>query len=417
MFTLQEFLDWTGGVSNSGDRDLEISSVAIDSRAAGPGMLFAAFKGANTDGRKFIPQALKAGAVAALVSAPSNMDGIVEICVGDVLKALTDAARGYRRKLRAKIIGVTGSAGKTTTKELLAACLSTIGKTHATSGNNNNALGVPLTILNTPLDADFCVVEMGTNHPGEIEHLVSIAKPDIGVVTNIGNAHIEFFKTLDGTAREKGSLVAALPPDGFAVLDRNGAKFRELSRMASVPVIDVGVDDREAAALEKVLNPTLPGGHNVLNARMAQAVAMRLGASESDILAALDGFAPSGHRWHPVSWHGATVIDDTYNANPESMAAALDTFAATAKDRSRSTVVLGMMGELGDKSLEAHRAVAAKALSLGFRQVIFVAWPHETPLHAPNAGAAREILASSISAGDEVLLKASRSVALEKILE
>lgn len=404
---------------------LEMTGAAFDSRKVFPGCLFAAFKGGNTDGHLYIPKAFAAGAACALVSQPCDAPAAVR--TDDVAKALADAARGYRRVLNATVVGVTGSAGKTTTKELLARCLGAIGRTYATVGNNNNGLGLPVTILNTPRNAEFCVCEMGTNHPGEIPHLVSIARPDVGVITNIGDAHIEFFKSLDGTAREKGSLLAALPAEtGFAVLDRNGVKYRELSRMAQCPVIDIGIEDRECEKLRKVLKSTLPGEHNVLNARLAEAVAMRLGASENDCLEVLAGFTPSGHRWRKTRWRGCNVLDDTYNANPESMVAALGTWCGESFAKgARRIAVIGRMGELGEATVPAHKKVAGFALSCGIDCVVFVDWPDGACcagnagtkiFNVPDAFAARDFLAGFVREGDGVFLKASRSIALERIL-
>ena len=200
----------------------------LDSRQVKPGMLFVAVKGERVDGHDFIPQALAAGAA-----------GIIE-----GREELARVAAAYRRTLKAKVIGITGSAGKTTTKELVAAFLRAGGfRVHATAGNFNNDLGLPLTILNCPEDAEFLVVEMGTNHPGEIAYLVDIARPDVGVISSIGTAHIEYFKTQDGIADEKGSLFARLPPDGFAVVGVNNDRYERLRAMSAARVVAVDPSD------------------------------------------------------------------------------------------------------------------------------------------------------------------------------
>ena len=226
----------------------EFCGATLDSRLVKPGMLFVAVRGERVDGHDFIPQALVAGAA-----------GIV-----DGREELARVAAEYRRTLKAKVIGITGSAGKTTTKELVAAFLRAGGfRVHATEGNFNNDLGLPLTILNCPKDAEFLVVEMGTNHPGEIAYLVDIAAPDAGVISSIGTAHIEFFKTQDGIADEKGTLFARLPPDGFAVVGVNNDRYERLRAMSAARVVAVDPSDEVGARLAAALAPRLPGAHNV----------------------------------------------------------------------------------------------------------------------------------------------------------
>ncbi|MBR1871502.1 MAG: UDP-N-acetylmuramoyl-tripeptide--D-alanyl-D-alanine ligase [Kiritimatiellae bacterium] len=421
MISIEELCRWTDGNANAAAVAKSFDGVVFDSRNVRKGCLYVALKGANTDGHRFVQQAIEAGAAAALVRMdwpPCGMACAVNelplVRVADPKTALTAAAREYRKTLAAKVVGVTGSAGKTTTKELLARMLAQVGKTAATPENQNNDLGMPVAILNTPRDAAFCVLEMGTNHPGEIAHLVSVAHPDAGVITNIGNAHAEFFKTLDGTAAEKGTLVANLPADGFAVLDRDGVKFATLAAMASARVVAAGLEDAECAKLAHALEENLPGRHNVLNARLAEACAMALGATEEQCVAALEGFSPPGHRWRPVEWHGAIAIDDTYNANPESMIAALDTFGG-------NIAVLGTMGELGEAAGREHARVLAHALALGLDAVILVGGGWGVPggegvRVVPDAAAAKAELLKIIHPGAKILLKGSRTMQLEEII-
>ena len=358
----------------------------FDSRQIRSGMGFVALKGEKVDGHAFIPKALAAGAA-------DVIDGLEE---------LQRRARDYRRTLRAKVVGVTGSAGKTTTKELLKAFLSKAGKTHATEGNFNNHIGLPLTILNCPEDAEFLVVEMGTNHPGEIAALCDIAEPDVGVLTNIGTAHLEFFKTQEGIAREKGTLLerASL---AFSAADN---KF--------IP----GAVDTHQAWMKEALASVLPGDHNVSNACLAFAVAERFGVSREQAVAALADFALPGSRWRKVERWGAVFVDDTYNANPDSMIAAIDTLCGMPCT-GRRIAVLGDMFELGSEAEALHRKVFDHAMSAGLDRVFGVgeissACPcHVSIGDVTNLG---HRLRVEITPGDLVLLKASHSMNLGRFL-
>ena len=361
-------------------------------------MGFVALKGEKADGRAFIPQALAAGAVE----------------IVDGLDALQEKARQRRRALKAKVIGLTGSAGKTTTKELLKAFLSTVGRTYATEGNFNNHIGLPLTILNCPDDADFLVLEMGSNHPGEIAALCEIAAPDAGLITNVGTAHLEFFKSQDGIAEEKGALFAAARE--FCVVSAENVRLDALrARCGEAECIVV---DPRPAWLEEALATVLPGMHNVSNSALAFAAAERFGATREGAVAALAGFALPGARWRRVEKWGAMFIDDTYNANPDSMVAALDAFAATPCD-GRRIAVLGDMFELGPDALELHRKVFAHAMSLGLPLVIGVGELSSQCLcHLvyKNLDALKKRFRVDVSAGDLVLLKASHSMKLGELI-
>ncbi len=376
---------------------MDFSGATFDSREVRPGMLFVALKGDKADGHDYIPQALSKGAAGVI-------DGYDE---------LDRAAREYRRSLKAKVVGVTGSAGKTTTKELVKAFLSTVGKVHATEGNFNNHIGLPITILNCPKDADFLVVEMGTSHPGEIAHLCDVAEPDCGLVTNVGTAHIEFFGDQDGIAREKGTLLASIRE--FGVVSKENARLEILRGLCKGELVEV---DPGQEWMAKALDGILPGDHNVSNACLAFALAERFGATREGCIAALSGFALPGSRWKKLEKWGATFIDDSYNANPDSMIAALDAFAKTPCDGKR-IVVLGDMFELGNRALEMHRKVFAHAMELGIPLVIGVGEMSSQclcHLAYKELKSLKKKFRVDVSAGDLVLLKASHGMHLGDLI-
>ena len=366
---------------------IEFRPATFDSRQVKPGMLFVALKGEKVDGRDFIPQALAAGAA-----------GVVE-----GLEELQSLAARYRQTLKAKVVAVTGSAGKTTTKELLKAFLSRLGKTHATEGNFNNHIGLPMTILNCPPDADFLVLEMGSNHPGEIAALCDIARPDVGVVTNVGTAHMEFFGSREGIAREKGELL----------------KRSKIAFSAKDADYLAGEVDTKAQWLEELMASVLPGSHNVANAALAYAAASHFGLSPAGAAEALKDFSLPGARWRKLEKWGATFIDDSYNASPDSMVAALDAFAATSP-ASRHIAVLGDMLELGEDSAEYHRRVFAHAMSKKFHLVIGVGEQSSKcicNLAYRRLKDLKKKFRVDVSAGDVVLLKASHSIGLGELLQ
>ena len=387
----------------------EYSGVVFDSRKVTPGCLFAALPGSTVDGHAFVKQAFEKGARGILVRKDRSheftgpeMSALIP--VDDVKASLTETARAYRRMLKAKVVGITGSAGKTTVKEFTAAFLRAKGKTHATAGNYNNDLGLPITVLECPPDAEFLVLEMGTNHPGEIAGLVEIGRPDIGIISSVGTAHIEFFKSQDGIAEEKGALFRSLPENGFAVLGANNERLEMLKGMCRCrAVISDGIAPFECPIV---------GEYNRWNMSLAWNCAKELGVSEDEAFRALNGFVLPGDRWRTSARAGVAFISDCYNANPTSMIAALETFAAEPC-KGRRIAVLGDMFELGDASDIFHAEVRAKALSLGLDKVLFV---------GDNFGGvsfeeAKSELFSFVRPGDCVLLKASHGMALGRMLE
>ena len=390
--------------------DFGFRGATFDSRLVKPGMLYVALKGERVDGNDFIPQALEKGA-AKVIGGP------------DALAELQSLAREYRRALRphTTVVALTGSAGKTTTKELLKTFLSCAGKTYATEGNYNNHLGLPITILNCPDDADFLVVEMGSNHPGEIAGLCAIAEPDCALITNVGTAHLEFFGSQDGIAEEKGQVFVALgnahdtkiPP--FGVVSMKNVRLEKLRSMCPVELVEAEPDQEWMA---QALDGILPGAHNVSNACLAFAVAEKFGVTREQASEALKGVSLPGARWRKVEKDGVTYIDDSYNANPDSMIAALDAFAAMPCDGKR-VAVLGDMFELGPDSAELHRKVFGHAMKLGIPLVIGVGEESSKclcHLAYKTLDPLKRKFRFDVSAGDIVLLKASHSMGLSKLL-
>lgn len=374
----------------------------FDSRLVKPGMLYVALKGENVDGNDFIPNALEAGAAKVIGG-------------DDALAELQSLAREYRRSLKnTTVVALTGSAGKTTTKELLKSFLSTLGKTHATAGNYNNHLGLPITILNCPRDAKFLVLEMGSNHPGEIAALCDIAEPDSGLVTNIGTAHIEFFKTREGIADEKGTLLARAREFG-AVPGNCDFKDALRSRCRGEFVVAGPLP----AKLADAVNDVLPGEHNLTNASVAFALASRYGVSVEGAIRSLENFALPGSRWRKVEKNGVRFIDDTYNANPDAMKAALLTFSKL-ENNGRKIAVLGDMFELGEASGRLHAEVFDFASRLNLDAVIAVGATSQRCKCTKSFENLRKLLEcydEEFCKGDLVLLKASNAMKLGKITE
>lgn len=366
----------------------------FDSREVKPGMGFIALKGEKVDGHAFIDSAKAAGAI-------DVIDGPEE---------LQARAAVRRKELSATVVGVTGSAGKTTTKELLKSFLSVAERTYGTEGNFNNHIGLPLTILNCPEDAEFLVLEMGSNHPGEIAALCEIAKPDIGVVTGVGTAHLEFFGTRAGIAEEKGALLEAASE--FGVFPKWDDFAAELGRRGED---SIAIEASHSPLFES--SESLPP-HFADNAALAFAVAERFGVTREAARQALKNFVLPGARWRKTEKNGVVYIDDTYNANPDSMIGAL-TALAQLPTKGRRIAVLGDMFELGAETVELHRKVFAEAAKLPIQLVIGVGEVSSNcPCH--RAFASTEELKREFSSiprsGDIVLLKASHGMHLGELL-
>jgi UDP-N-acetylmuramoyl-tripeptide--D-alanyl-D-alanine ligase len=415
--------------------------VEFDSRKIASGGLFAAFEGEKVDGHDYAAIAMKAGAAAVLSTRDTGEPGVV---VGEPLKALADLAHAVVERLGAlTVIGLTGSSGKTTTKDYLGQLLSRLGPAIAPAGSLNNELGFPYTVLQATEETRFLVLEMGARGIGHIRYLTDIARPDIGVVLNVGTSHIAEFGSLEGTAQAKGELVEALPAEGVAVLNADDprvagmaprTKARVLlvgeSSSAAVRASDVTVDDQGRASYLLTADGRsgrvrlgVAGRHQVGNTLSAAGVALALGMEFDDVVTALGEVGIASVRRMDVFKRpdGVIVIDDSYNANPSSMAAALRALASMGTGR-RTTAVLGYMAELGDYERSSHEEMGRLAAELGVDRVIVVAenarpvldgatgvegWAGAAHFAADQA-AAIAIVRSDLRADDVVLVKGSR---------
>src|ERR1700761_7958179 len=367
--TLEEVARYSGGRVLKGDPGLSVDRLHTDTRPLHEGDCFVALRGDRFDGHTFVSQVRNRGAVAALVSErPTNIadlpDDLALVEVPDTLEGLQRFAAEYRRSLTARVVGITGSSGKTSTKELVAAVLRVRFKTKATEGNLNNHIGVPLTLIRLDEDDQYGVVEMGMNHPGEIAPLAHMAAPEIGVISSIGPAHIEFFEDQAGIAAEKAELIAALPEDGLAVLNSDDEWSRQIAHRtrARVAWVGSGPDSTWRAECRRVASDHLSFllRHNgssarvrlpvvnrvmVSNALLAAAVGRECGLTMDEIARGLEAGKLPGARMQVVKTHGAWIINDAYNANPDSMKAALIALREF-RGANRRIAVLGSMGEL-----------------------------------------------------------------------
>ncbi len=451
VFDARQFARWVGGEPQSLPESF--CGVTQDTRRLVPGNLYVAVRGERMDGHAFVGQALAAGAAAALVDDgwQSPEAGWPLIRVRDTLRALGDAARAWRLASRARVVGLTGSSGKTTTKEMTAALLAAAGPVWATPGNYNNEVGLPLSVLGLGTETAFGVFEAGMNHPGEIARLAAVMRPDVAVVTSIGPAHIEHFGTLEAIAEEKGALLRAVPPDGLAVLSLETACYDRLRACVTGRLVTVSQVTREADYYGELLEPCdgvlrvtvcatgascvlrsgLPGAYNASNLLLAFAVAHESGVAPDAAARALRELALPGMRWERHERGGVRVVNDAYNANPSSMAAVLEAFMRLPCD-GRRVLVLGDMRELGALSESYHRelgrhvarlapealfAVGCDACGYLAEEAVRAGYPALGVRCCADAAEAAVAVKGYVAAGDSVLLKASRAVRLERILD
>jgi UDP-N-acetylmuramoyl-tripeptide--D-alanyl-D-alanine ligase len=421
--------------------DVAFRGVSTDSRKPMPGALFFALHGPNFDGHAFVEAARQQGAAAAAVSRPLDTS-LPLLQVDDTRLALGALCAAWRRRFRLPVVAITGSNGKTTVRAMLASILSRCGRTLSTQGNLNNDIGLPLTLARLDAADRFAVIEMGANHPGEIDYLAGIAAPTIGVITNAAPAHLEGFGDLDGVARAKGELFARLAPDGVAILNADDPRaplWRSLAahcrrlEFGLAPGCDVTAHwegDVSGSTLQLVtpqdgiaLRLPLPGRHNVMNALAASAAALAAGAGLAEIRAGLEALTPVAGRFDVHALPGAiTVIDDTYNANPGSLQVALDVLARAP---GAHWLVLGDMGELGATGVQLHREAGVQARQAGVARLFTLGALAAEAAAGFGAGATvctslEELLAAlhaELHGPLQILVKGSRRMRMERVVQ
>lgn len=432
-FTTQDIADAVDGTLIGGD--VEVSGASIDSRSVAPGQLFVPIV-AERDGHDFVPSALASGAAAYLASREVPGAAAPVIRVSDTAAALMDLGRLARTRLPDRVVGVTGSVGKTSTKDLLAEVLRQTYVTAANERSFNNELGLPLTLAGAPDDAEAVVVEMGARGVGHIELLCSIASPSVGVVTRVDGVHLEMFGSLEAVAQAKGELVEALPDSGLAVLSADQDVVLAMRSRTSASVLTFGRASSadvsaDAVSLDDQLRPAFTlrtpwgsadlrlavrGEHQLFNALAAAAAAGGLGVPLEAIVAGLSGAEISGLRMQlDHSAGGALILNDAYNANPTSMNAAID--ALLGLSAARRFAVLGVMAELGDDAAADHRRIAERAADAGITVLAVDALDYgPAATHVSGIDGAVSAL-GALGEGDAVLVKGSRVAALEQVAE
>ena len=415
--------------------DVWIEGAHFDSREIRPGQLFVPIV-AERDGHDFVADALARGASAYLTSRVDvvEREGGSAILVRDTAEALIDTAGWVRTLFPASlvVVGVTGSVGKTTTKDLIAAALAPSRRVVANARSFNNEQGLPVTMINAPVDTQVLVLEMGMRGFGQIADLCRIARPNVGVVTRVGLAHTELVGGIEGVARAKGELVDALPPQGSAVLNADDPRVRAMAARSSAPVVTYGedpdadvritnlvLDGRGCATFDlthreqtAVVALTTPGRHTASNAAAAVAVGVSIGVPLADMARALSVAAVSPHRMHLVRTRsGATLIDDSYNANPTSMRAAIETLASV--EARRRVAILGVMAEI-EHPASAHVEIADLARSLGIELVAV-----DTALYGIAPVSLDDAVAAALREGEgsALLVKGSRVAGLDRLVD
>lgn len=425
----------------------EVSSVVIDSRKVTQDSLFVAIRGARVDGHTFIPQTIEAGALCALSEEPLGDITFPYILVDSCTQALKDLAEHYRKSLDIKVVGISGSVGKTSTKEMIASVLSQKYNVLKTEGNFNNEIGVPLTIFNLREEHEIAVLEMGINHFGEMTRLAKMARPDICVITNIGVAHMELLGSRDGILKAKTEMFQYMNPDGTIIFNGDDDKLITYSPENGITPIYFGLGENSSYRAEQIANNglrgtnatfvtpksrfsahiSIPGEHMVHNALAGIAVGYALGMSDAEIKAGIEALKPLAGRNHLIETNTYTIIDDCYNANPISMKASIDVLS---KADTRTVAILGDMGELGAKEKEMHYDVGQHTATAGIHVLICIGTlSEELARGAKETGCNIQIyhypdqehffaeMSSILEKNDTILVKASHAMAFEKIVK
>lgn len=426
----------------------DVTSVTTDSRNVPAGSLFIPIVGEKFDGHRFIDAALDQGAAGVLCAKlPEDLrPDKFYIKVADTRLALKDLARHYREKFTLPVAQITGSVGKTTTKDMVASVLGQKYRVLKTEGNFNNELGLPLTLFRLTREHEICVLEMGMNHFGEISYLVHIAPPDVAVITNIGDAHIENLGSREGILQAKGEIFETMTPDGLAVLNGDDPLLRPLAGKLVPQTVLCGEDHQppyEALSVHSLgargvectiktpqatfpVTIPAPGAHMIYPTLMACAIGERYGLTPQELQRGIEAFVPTKMRMNVLHQGGITILDDGYNANPQSMRAALEILSQT--EGTYRAAVLGDMFELGDLGPELHRSMGEWAVDLGNIDSLLavgeLAWNiydaarekgMAGALYAKDRNTAKEILPNFIRPGAVILVKASRGMAFEEI--
>ncbi len=452
--TLADAAEATGGLLKQGRPETVVSEIVIDSRKAGPGKLFLAIRGQSFDGHCFIEEVWRAGGVGAVIE-PGNIIfelpllnpdfGLIQ--VPNTLVALQMLATKHRASLGMRTIGITGSNGKTSVKDFVAAIAATKYRVASTQGNFNNQIGVPLSVLAAETGTDVGVFEVGMNHAGEIAPLAKIIAPEIGIITNIGVAHIEFLGSRQAICDEKCELARALPEHGTLVYDAEDDFASRINAAATCRKITIGFEKGDFRAtnittlqegmkfdLVRLGAPPVPvqlpayGEHMVRNALLSAAACTMLGMTLEECARGLSAVQTAGGRLRRKVANGVTIFDDSYNANPDSVCAALN-FLAKFASRGQKIAVLGTMAELGAFAEEGHKKVGAACGPAGITLLVAVGEGSEWIAEAAKSAGVKDVfvadstdravekLRAEVKAGDVMLVKGSRSAKMEKVIE
>jgi UDP-N-acetylmuramoyl-tripeptide--D-alanyl-D-alanine ligase len=447
--SLDQITKFAGGSLAAGDPGTTISRISTDSRTLQAGDLFVPLRGDNFDGHKFVEQAVERGAAGAMVEENwkgATPAGFALIRVADTLVGYQTLAANYRASLPLKVIAITGSNGKTSTKDFVAATLAKKFRVTKTEGNFNNHVGLPQTMLAASPEDELAVWEIGMNHPGEIAALAKLAVPDVAIVTNVGVAHIEFMGSREAIAAEKGALAEAVGASGAVILNADDPFSEGIAKLTQAKIIFAGIENGSVRAGDVRQSATgseftilegahrcraqlpVPGVHMVQNAMLAVAAGRAFGLSLEECAAGLASTPLTKARLQITEINGIQFIDDSYNANPDSMKAALRTLIELDAD-GRRIAVLGEMGELGEESERGHREVGEAAAELNIDELIAVGpagaaiaraaekagLENSKAVDSPEGAA--ELLGENAAPGDLILVKGSRTARMERVLE